>query len=189
MKRKLKGEYGYIAYKKKIELVKTIVLIVLSFATYYLGVLTTGSNKNLLTYVAVLGCLPMAKCAVNFILFTKAHSCSEDVKKSLDDANIVPDYFDLYLTTYKVNYSVSAAYYSHSCFVALMEKECLSDTATVSDAQEYLGTVMTNAGYSNITVKIFDDKDKFIERINELRKMGVEDIPDFLHDNIMSVCA
>lgn len=43
-----------------------------SIGLYVMGYVTTGSNKNLLTIVAVLGCLPACKSLVNLILFLKA---------------------------------------------------------------------------------------------------------------------
>ena len=103
MKRKVrKGCYGYLAYQKKTSLIRTILFFALSLAIYIMGILSTGSNRNLLTIVAVLGCLPACKSAVSTIMFFRASGCSETAKKKIaayDD--ILTGFYDMYFTSYK----------------------------------------------------------------------------------------
>ena len=56
----------------------------ISLAIYLAGYLTVHSNKNLLTIVAVLGCLPASKSAVSMIMFLRAKGCSEALKAKID---------------------------------------------------------------------------------------------------------
>ena len=62
-----KGQKGYLAWNKKMSICKTLVLFAISFAVYAMGIWSTGSNQNLLTIVAVLGCLPACRSAANLI--------------------------------------------------------------------------------------------------------------------------
>ena len=63
-----KGEYSYLSWRKKQEILKTTVLFGISAAIFVMGYFSTGSKNNLLTVVAVLGCLPASKSAVSMIM-------------------------------------------------------------------------------------------------------------------------
>ena len=62
MKRIEKGTPGYLDYKKKVEIIRTVIyfLLVLPFT---LGYVQTKTRSNLLTVVAILGCLSCRKSA------------------------------------------------------------------------------------------------------------------------------
>ena len=84
-----KGDYGYIKEQRKIEIIKTLILLALPIALYLIGFISTGSNKNLLTFAAVLGCLPMARSAVSMVLFIRAKDCcSEETFKKIVSAGV-----------------------------------------------------------------------------------------------------
>ena len=56
-----KGRPGYLDSQKKKEILKTAMMFGLVIAIMATGYLTTHTKKNLLTVVAVLGCLPAGK--------------------------------------------------------------------------------------------------------------------------------
>ena len=78
-----KGDYFYLQHKKKTETFKTIVFFGISALLYLAGYISTGSNKNYLTIVAVLGCLPASKSAVSMIMNLKVKPCSENAYKAI----------------------------------------------------------------------------------------------------------
>ena len=57
MKRVAKGNPGYLDYKKKVEIIRTIIYFGMVAAVFTLGYVQTGTRKNLLTIVAILGWL------------------------------------------------------------------------------------------------------------------------------------
>lgn len=183
MKKIKKGQYGYINNQRKIEIAKTFIMLALCVATYYLGIFSTGSNKNLLTFVAILGVLPMAKFAVSAVLFTKAKGCSQQVYNELEQKNVKVDFYDLYMTAYKSSYAFSAAIYGKDSLVFLTEDSKLVE----NEAKAHVEQILKNASFDNITVKIFTDTDKFIERAAQLSTDEKEAVPDTLSDNILSV--
>jgi len=184
MKKIKKGEFGYIKHQRNIEIIKTLIMLALSFALYRIGVYSTGSNKNYLTLVSVLGCLPMAKFAVNATMFSKAKGCSLDVHSLLESKNVKPLFYDLYFTTLKKNFQVSALYYKKKNLILLTEDEKMDVVA----CEEHLITVLKNCGYESVTIKVFDDANKFIDRFNELSKLEEEDKDlTVLKDNLLSV--
>ena len=56
-----KGQYGYMDKQRKRVIITTISYYAISLAIFAMGYITTGSKRNLLTIVAVLGLLPASK--------------------------------------------------------------------------------------------------------------------------------
>ncbi|MGN0297882.1 MAG: hypothetical protein ACI4C1_01630 [Lachnospiraceae bacterium] len=67
MKKIAKGHYGYLSYKKKIEIVKMLVILLGIVILFVAGYMTTHTRKNLLTVAAVVSVLPLANLIVPFI--------------------------------------------------------------------------------------------------------------------------
>ena len=63
-----KGCYGYLTRQKKKEIIKTVLFFALSLSVFAIGYATTGTKKNLLTIVAMLGFLPASKSMVSMIM-------------------------------------------------------------------------------------------------------------------------
>ncbi len=182
MKKVKKCEFGYIKYQRVVEIIKTLVMLGLCIATYYIGYLTTKSNKNLLTFVAILGVLPMARCAVNAVLFIKAKGCSREAFDKLSAAGLKVTLFDMYMTQYKNSFAFSACVYGKDSLIFFTEDEALDENL----AKEHVDTVLSNASLENITVKIFKDIDKFIERGLQMN-VDSQSVNVTLLDNLKSV--
>ena len=52
-----KGTSGYLRTQKNYEILRTVLYFAISLSLFIAGWVTTGSRENLLTIVAVLGCL------------------------------------------------------------------------------------------------------------------------------------
>ena len=94
-----KGMSGYIRSQKKKRILITILLFGISIAVFLAGYLTTHTRNNLLTIVAILGCLPAARSAVSMILLLPYRSLEEEKVKAVREAapgNVLV--FDLVLT-------------------------------------------------------------------------------------------
>ena len=173
MKRKVrKGCYGYLAYQKKTSLIRTILFFALSLAIYIMGILSTGSNRNLLTIVAVLGCLPACKSAVSTIMFFRASGCSETAKKKIaayDD--ILTGFYDMYFTSYKKNFPISHMGLKGNVVCAFTESEKCDCNA----GEKHLEHMLAQGGYKHLTIKIFNNLDKYIDRLGQLLKLDAEE--------------
>ena len=62
---KYKGTFGYLDTQKVYEIIRTVLFYSISIAIFVTGYVTTGTKKNLLTIVAVLGVLPASKSLVS----------------------------------------------------------------------------------------------------------------------------
>lgn len=167
-----KGSYGYIKNRKRYTALRTVLFFLLSIGFYVIGLVITGSNKNLLTIIAVLGCLPACKSLVNFILFLRAKGCSDSLKDVLsvyDDKLTV--FYDLYFTSYQKNYSISHMALKGGVLCGITEDPACS----VQEAQKHLETMLTQEGIKNVTVHIDFQKETYIDRLSRLIDRDVED--------------
>ncbi len=184
MKRVLKGDFGYIKFRRKFEIIKTLFMLALSIAMYEIGLITTGTNSNMLTYVAVLGCLPMAKFAIGAIMFIKAKGCSPELKEYFDKRGVTPWYYDLWFTSYDKNFQISALYYKKKNLLMITEDENLN----AAECEEHIKNLLKTAGFDNLTVKVFIDRNKFADRVLELKDLLEDEKQlEFLQDNIINV--
>ena len=71
-----KGTEQYLKTQKRYEVARTVLYFGISISLFIAGYLQTKSRVNLLTVVAVLGCLPASKSAVNAIMFLRYNGCS-----------------------------------------------------------------------------------------------------------------
>lgn len=67
MRKTEKGTPGYLDYKLKMEILRTVIYFGIVAAVFLLGYFQTGTRLNMLTVVAVLGCLPSSKALVGVI--------------------------------------------------------------------------------------------------------------------------
>lgn len=176
MKKKIKkGEYGYINSMRKRTLVKTLILFFVALMIFVCGMTVTGKKENIVTVIAVLAILPACRSLVNFIMFMRFHSKDKELVKALKDIfskdkNMeelfrVLTFSDSIITMEKGgSYQISAFACLRKSLVGYAELE----PAKIHLVEEHLKRMLKNNGLSKITVKIFDNKEHFLERSKEL---------------------
>ena len=119
-----KNAYGYIDSQKKYEIIRTLVYFGISLSLFIAGYIATKSKTNLLTVVAVLGCLPASKSLVSMIMFLRHHSCSQKVYDAVSAVSKdLEQLYDLVFTTEKFTYVIAHAAYRAKCLVLFAEKK------------------------------------------------------------------
>ena len=83
MKKKEKGQPGYIKWRKEKYLIGTIAEFAVVIALVVLGYVQTKTKLNLLTVVAVVGCLPASKMLVEFITIVPHQSIEKDIYQEI----------------------------------------------------------------------------------------------------------
>lgn len=84
MEKKLKkGMYGFHSKKQRQEIIKTIILFAIALAVYFTGLIHTGTNKNLLSIVAIVGVLPASKSAVSMLMFLRYRSAASGIHEQI----------------------------------------------------------------------------------------------------------
>jgi len=167
-----KGTYGYIERQRRWEILKTALMFGVSASLYIAGYIATKSNKNLLTLAAVLGCLPASKSAVSMIMFFKARGCSAGIRDAVaGEAKGLPQLYDLYLTSYAKNFQISHLVMKGKNMVGITEQDGFDENA----CNRHLKTLFAQNGFRDITVKIFRDKAKYLERVKSLQESEMDD--------------
>lgn len=165
-----KGSYGYLQNRKLYTALRTVLFFLLSVSLYVIGLVTTGSNKNLLTVVAILGCLPACKSAVNCIVFLLAKGCSEGLYQTLKNYDDRLDVlYDLYFTSYQKNYPISHMALKGGMLCGITE----NPTCDCRAVEKHLEQLLVQEGIKGVTVHIFSQEDKYIDRLSRLVDMDV----------------
>ena len=172
MQRIKKGEYGYVAGQKKWVSVKTAVLFLLSLAIYLSGYITTGSNKNLLTIVAVLGCLPAGKSAVNMIMFLRARGCDGALhEKIAAHAGDLPALYDCVLTTYENTFEVPHMVFKGNSLIGI----AVASGFKTAECEKHLRNMCTQNGIRDVNIRIFTDVSRYLQRLDQLQELNASD--------------
>lgn len=169
MKNKVqKGQFGYLAYKKKFSTIITFGMFALSLAIYLMGYFTTKTNANLLTVVAVLGCLPASKSAVSMIMFIKAKGASKEDKTAIEDViNKLNGFYDLFFTGYQKNFPTNHLTVTQNSIIAYSSDEKITE----KDFNDHIKGLLNKERIQDITVKLFTDRQKYCNRLTELNRL------------------
>ncbi len=183
-----KGCFGYAKKHSTVLLLYTLLCLSASAGVYFLGYfITKGNVKNWLTVIAVLGMLPTAKLMVSAIMAIKASkfACSEafytKIKPFLGQFEDACCAFDLYLTSYDKNFPIIFVCAKRGSLIGYMPNAKHAG----KEAEEHIVTYLKKNSISGITVKIFEQEDKFFERFSSLA--GSESSDDKKKEEILSV--
>lgn len=169
---KYKGTFGYLDTQKVYEIIRTVLFYSISIAIFVTGYVTTGTKKNLLTIVAVLGVLPASKSLVSVIMFLRYKSFKEKI-----DCNGLLNAYDMIFTSEKINYRVSHLCVSDSCIIGYSDDPKFDE----NKFKDHVTSILAGENFKNITVKVFTDKKAYLYRISSLKPSEGTD------ENVMTV--
>ena len=175
MKKAVKGNYGYIRTKRSWVIIRTIVFFAISLAIFIAGYVTTGTRKNLLTIVAVLGCLPACKSLVNLIMFFRAKGCSQKAMEVIRpiEGHLIGMY-DMFFTSYQKNFDISHMVLEDKILLAYTESDQFDHKAF----KEHLSTMLKQGGVKEMTITTTGDLQKYCEQLEGLNSMNQEYDPE-----------
>ena len=171
MKKVYKGEFGYINYRRKVAIIRTVICLAIAVGLFVIGLVINGSQKNILSIIAALCCLPSGLSAVNMIMFLKADPCKDsDHEKILKHCGDLLIHYDHIITSYDKNFNVHAS--------TVLDKNicCYSadDSFDAGDLEKHVRKMMAQNGYSDYSIKLFNNIDKFCERLDQLEKLRAD---------------
>lgn len=166
-----KGEQGYIRTQKVYEAVRTALYFGISLSLFAAGFITTGNRLNLLTVVAVLGCLPASKSAVNMIMFFRCKGLSREAAEQIKPCEgELACLHDMAFTSYSRTFEVGHMAVKGNTVCGYSEKKEFPE----KEFQTHLDPIMKADGHKNVTVKIFTDLEKYKERLRQLQTLETE---------------
>ncbi len=161
-----KGKAYYLNTQRNYESIKTITYFALSFLIFLIGLLSTKSRANLLTVVSVLGCLPACKSLVETIMFFRFNSLKKEYTQQLLKIAIpFPQAFDMVFTSYNESFQVGHLFVLDNQIVGFTETKDFKE----SDFTSHIKKICAAEGYKDLSVKIFTDFKKYVDRMDELK--------------------
>lgn len=171
----VKGKQNYLNSQKKFEIIRTVIYFAISLSLFISGIMITGSRKNLLTIVAVLGCLPACKSTVEMIMFLRFSSLSPEICNRIEKAcQPLNGLYDLVFTSYEKNFQVDHLILKDHILCGYSASKKLDENL----CQTHLKTMLLQSGYKDLSIKIYKDLDKYLERLKQLNEIE-NDNPEF----------
>lgn len=170
-----KGDAGYIDSRKKKVILKTVLEFGIVAALVALGYWQTGSKMNMLTLVAVLGCLPASKALVEVITIFPYKSINRGVAEEiLQKSDLLTVSFDMVLTTNDKIMQVDSVVISNNtiCGYASNAK------TDVAFAAKHIKQMMYANRFTDVSVKIFDNYTQFLSRAEGMNNIAAIDKND-----------
>ncbi len=162
-----KGDHKYASYSMKTSWLVTVLLYALSASIYIAGYVTTGSNKNLLTIVAVLGVLPASKALINSIMKSRVKTVPQDIYEKIENAKgDLKGFYSLYLTSYETNFFISHAVVTSDSFIGYSDDKNFDQ----KKFDDHLKKHMKLEGIDSMLIKVFDSADSYITRLKQLNE-------------------
>ena len=149
MKKIQKGKPGYLNYKRKVEILRTVIYFVIVLAIFALGYWQTHTRLNLLTVVAILGCLPASKALVGVIARYPYQSIELSQAKEIAG---------------KSGHNIYG--YTHY------------EKVNTDELGKHIKTILAQNQYTGFTVKILNQYTPFLARVEGLENIAVVEQED-----------
>lgn len=163
-----KGKQNYIHTQKYYEFFRTVLYFGISFTVFVVGYMTTGDRLNILTVVAILGCLPASKSIIGMFMFMRYKSLEEESANKIKyQSNGLDGAFDMIFTSYEKNYIISHLTVTDN---SICGYSC-TDNFNESEFQKHLDGILKATNYRDVTIKIFTDLNKYLDRLEQLKKL------------------
>lgn len=164
-----KGDAGYIRSRKKKVIIKTVLQFGIVVALLLLGIWQTGDRMNLLTVVAVLGCLPASKSLVELIMIVPHHSISEEMAAEIElNTEQLTRAFDMVLTSEKKIMPIDSVVISDNTICGYTS----SPKVDTNFAAEHIKKYLHANKFSKVSVKIFDNYTQFVTRAEGMNNIA-----------------
>ena len=166
MKRAAKGSAGYVRYEKIRRAIVMAVMFAIPIGIYYTAYHITGTNRNIMTIIAIVGIIPAAKFAVSFIMIMLQKNAPEQIVRETEAAagSLVHGY-ELTVTAYEGRMPLDAV------VVCGNEIACFSsrgDKAQFAMMEKHIKKILNSNNYFDTNVKIFDHEKHYLDRVRAL---------------------
>lgn len=167
-----KGTPGYLNHQLKVEIIKTLAMFGIVTAILLLGISQTGDRMNLLTVVAVVGCLPACKALVSVITRFPYRSIKpETAEEILQKTEQITVAFDMIVTSTEKIMPIDCVAISGNTICGYTSNAKV-DT---NYAANHIKKMLVQNGYTNVSVKIFDGYTAFLSRAEGMNSIAAID--------------
>ena len=150
MKKVEKGEFGYLAYKKSRNMIKTIIAFAIVLVIFIIGFIIWKSKNNYLTMIAVVLVLPAAKFAVSYFVLIPHKNCDGELNSV----------YDLVVSNKQKPVGIMAAVISDNQILAYTSSAKADKNLFETSVKEFLKIEKLTCA-----VLLYKDKDTYLEKI------------------------
>lgn len=167
-----KGTKDYLRVQGRYELARTVLYFAISLSLFIAGIVATGDRLNLLTIVAVLGCLPACKSAIDAFMFLRYKGCSpEHVDEIEAHMEGLCGLYDRIFTSYDKNFQVAHITVKGNTLCGYTQ-DAAFDEQTFN---KHITDILKKDGFKDVSVKIFSDIHKYTARLEQLKELDTEE--------------
>ena len=167
-----KGKRGYLDTQKKYEVMRTLLNFAVYASLFIAGYLQTGEKANLLTVVAVLGCLPASKSAVSAVMFLRFKSCGREAAEVIaQHEEGLRGLYDMVFTSYKKNFVIGHLAVRGGTLCGYSEDPKLQE----EEFRKHIDHHLKMDGHKDVTIKVFTDREKYVQRLEQLKALDPEE--------------
>ena len=160
-----KGEPGYISRHKKAVIIKASLEFAIVVALLLLGWFQTKTRLNVLTIVAVVGCLPASKALVEVIMIIPHKSITLELAEKIKNVScFLTTAYDLILTSEKHIMSIDSVLIADNTICGYSSSEKID----IAFAEKHIKQYLYANQFTDISVKIFRDEKTFLKRAEEM---------------------
>ena len=169
MNKVIKGDPGYLDYKKKVEIIRTVIYFALVAAVFFLGYSQAHTRLNLMTVVAVLGCLPASKSLVGVITRFPYPSIAviraDEIKGKTGNITAV---YDMIITSREKVMPVDCIVISGNTIFGYTN----SEKVDVKYAATHIKSILNQNHFPDVSVKILNNYTAFLARAEGLNSIA-----------------
>lgn len=171
-----KGDFGYIQHEKIRRFLVTLLLFAIPMAAFVGAYLITGTKKNIITVIAMVGCLPACKSLVGFIVMFLQKSMDESsYRKIKEHAKDLVMSYEMYLTTYEKSTFVES--------FAICGNKVIGYSSRIDGSpqfvEQHVKKILKQNGYK-VDVKVMTELKPYLERLNYLNAHKEEMVKDII---------
>lgn len=161
-----KGDFGYIHREKVKRLLTTLILFAIPLAAFVGGVLVTKTKNNIITVIALVGCLPACRSLVSTIMMwmQKPMDSAAYEKIRSHAGNLVMAY-EMYLTTYEKSTFVES--------FAVCGNKVVGYSSRIEGSpqfvEQHVKKILKQNGYKT-DVKVMTELKPYLERLDYLNE-------------------
>ncbi len=167
-----KGTKDYLKIQGRYELARTILYFAISLSLFIAGIAATGDRMNLLTIVAVLGCLPACKSAIDAFMFLRYKGCSPEHADAIEaHMEGLCGLYDRIFTSYDKNFQVAHITVKGNTLCGYTQDNAFDEQKFNS----HITDILKKDGFRDVSVKIFGDINKYTTRLEQLKELDAEE--------------
>ena len=166
MQKATKGQFGYFRYERMRRLLITIITVLFPAAVFVAGIIVYGTERNLLTVIALVLVIPFAMAFVSLVMVYTHSSISEEEYKEIEEhAGTLTMAYELYVTHETASTMVDAFAICGNTIVGLVTEK-KGDPKFTAD---YIKKVLRSNGIGS-NVALMTDRKHFLERLDSMNE-------------------